>query len=35
MFVATPLAAVLLVLIDEIYLKRHLKSSERLLETRC
>jgi predicted PurR-regulated permease PerM len=35
MFVATPLAAVILVLIDEVYLKRQLKSSERLLETRC
>lgn len=32
MFIAAPLAAVILVLIDELYLRRYLKSPDRLLE---
>jgi predicted PurR-regulated permease PerM len=32
MFVATPLAAVILVLVEEVYLKGYLKTEDRLLE---
>jgi hypothetical protein len=32
MFVATPLAAVILVLVEEVYLKGYLKTEEKLLE---